>query len=328
MKVLLTGGAGYVGSHAAKALSQAGHEVVVVDNLFRGHDWAAKWGPLEVADLTDEAALRQVFRTHQPDAVMHFAALAYVGESMSEPVRYFRNNVEGSLNLLRVMLDHGVKDIVFSSSCATYGVPDSLPIREDAPQNPVSPYGESKRMVERALHWFASCHGFRYAALRYFNAAGCDPEGEAGEFHTPETHLIPSIIEAAMGKRDALHVFGDDFPTHDGTCLRDYIHVCDLARAHVLALHRLRSGGGCMKLNLGTGAGLSVRQMVNMVEEVSGLRVPLVMAPRRDGDPAALVADSSRAAELLGWRPQYSSLEQIVSSAWAWQHEHLPRQLA
>lgn len=328
MKVLLTGGAGYVGSHAAKALSQAGHEVVVVDNLFRGHDWAAKWGPLEVADLTDEAALRRVFRSHQPDAVMHFAALAYVGESMSEPVRYFRNNVEGSLNLLRVMLDHDVKDIVFSSSCATYGVPDSLPIREDAPQNPVSPYGESKKIVERALHWFAACHGFRFAALRYFNAAGCDPDGETGEFHTPETHLIPSIIEAAMGQREALQVFGEDFPTPDGTCLRDYVHVSDLARAHVLALQKLCSGSGSMKLNLGTGSGLSVRQMVSMVEEVSGLRVPVRMAPRRDGDPAALVADASSAAEMLGWTPQLSSLAQIVGSAWAWQHQHLPRQLA
>lgn len=324
MKILLTGGAGYVGSHAAKALTQAGHQVVVLDNLFRGNKWAVQWGPLEIADLLDEAALRRVFTTHQPEAVMHFAALAYVGESMAQPDRYFRNNVEGSLNLLRVMADHGVRDLVFSSTCATYGTPETLPIHEDTPQNPVNPYGESKKMVERALHWYAACHGLRYAALRYFNAAGDDPDGEIGECHQPETHLIPSIIEAALGQREALQIFGDDFDTPDGTCLRDYIHVCDLASAHRKALDHLRAGGPCLKLNLGTGQALSVRQMVTMVEQVSGRPVPVHIAPRRAGDPPALVADPTRARQTLSWTPEHSSLEEIVTTAWKWQSEKLP----
>ncbi|WP_321473789.1 UDP-glucose 4-epimerase GalE [uncultured Paludibaculum sp.] len=327
MKILLTGGAGYVGSHAAKALSQAGHEVVVVDNLSRGHRWAVRGAPLEVADLTDEPALRRIFRAHQPEAVMHFAAFAYVGESMAEPGRYFRNNVEGSFTLLRVMLEHDVKDIVFSSTCATYGTPGTLPIREDAPQNPVNPYGESKKMVESALRWYADCHGLRYAALRYFNAAGDDPDGEIGECHRPETHLIPSIIETALGQRAALRIFGDDFPTPDGTCQRDYVHVCDLATAHLLALQRLRARGGTLQVNLGTGQAISVHQMVRMVEQVSGRRIPVHIAARRDGDPAALVADPSRAAEQLGWQPRHSSLEEIVGTAWAWHSKHLGKRL-
>lgn len=327
MKVLLTGGAGYVGAHAAKVLSQAGHQVVVLDNLFRGHRWAVQWGPLEVADLTDEDAVRRVFQAHQPEAVMHFAALAYVGESMTQPGRYFRNNVEGTLKLLRVMQDHGVQDLVFSSTCATYGTPASLPIREDNPQQPVNPYGESKLIVEQALRWYAECHGLRYAALRYFNAAGCDPDGETGECHIPETHLIPCILEAALGQREALDIFGDDFPTPDGTCQRDYIHVCDLASAHLKALHHLRAGGPSLKLNLGTGQALSVRQMVQMVERISGRKVPLRIAPRRAGDPPALVADPSKAQKTLSWQPQHSSLEEIVHTAWTWQSKYLPEVL-
>jgi len=324
MKILVTGGAGYVGSHTAKALRQAGHDVVVYDNLSRGNRWAVRWGPLEVGDLRDEAALRSVFRRHEIEAVMHFAALAYVGESMQEPGRYFHHNVEGSLTLLRVMLEHEVKRIVFSSTCATYGTPQRLPITEDTPQIPVNPYGESKRMVERALEWYSACHGFRYAALRYFNASGDDPEGEIGECHMPETHLIPGILEAVLGQRPKLQVFGGDFDTPDGSCIRDYVHVCDLASAHLLALGHLADGGGNLALNLGTGHGCSVREMISQVEKVSGRRVPVALCARRAGDPPVLVADPTWARSVLGWTPQLSSPEDIVRTAWHWHSSVLP----
>jgi UDP-arabinose 4-epimerase len=324
MKILVTGGAGYVGSHTAKALRQAGHEVVVYDNLSRGNRWAVRWGPLEVGDLRDEAALRSVFRRHDIEAVMHFAALAYVGESMQEPGRYFHHNVEGSLTLLRVMLEHEVKKIVFSSTCATYGTPPRLPITEDTPQVPVNPYGESKRMVERALEWYSACHEFRYAALRYFNASGDDPEGEIGECHMPETHLIPGILEAALGQRPRLQIFGGDFDTPDGSCIRDYVHVCDLASAHLLALGHLAAGGGNLALNLGTGQGCSVREMITQVEKVSGRKVPVTLCARRAGDPPVLVADPTWARTVLGWTPRLSSPEDIVRTAWHWHSSVLP----
>ena len=327
MAILVTGGAGYIGSHVAKCLHEAGFEVVVADNLSRGHRWAVQWGPLERVDLLDEVGLAGVFRRHEIEAVAHLAGLAYVGESMQAPSRYFRNNVEGSLNLLRVMQIRGVNHIVFSSSCATYGTPEALPVRESEATRPVNPYGESKLMVERALHWFSVCHGLRYVTLRYFNAAGADPDGELGELHHPETHLIPSAIEAVLGRRPRLQIFGGDFDTVDGTCLRDFVHVRDLARAHVLALRHLLAGGEPLAVNLGSGEGRTVRQVLAVVSAFAGRTVPFEFGPRRPGDPAALVADASLAGRKLGWRAEESSLAEIAGSAWIWHSERLTRLL-
>jgi UDP-arabinose 4-epimerase len=316
--VLVTGGAGYIGSHACKALARAGYRPVAFDNLVYGHRWAAKWGPLVIGDLADPEALARVFAEHRIEAVVHFAAYAYVGESMQEPARYFRNNVANTLNLLEAALAHGVGHLVFSSTCATYGLPDSVPISEDTPQRPVNPYGESKLFVERALHWLGVAHGLRSVSLRYFNAAGADPERELGEDHDPETHLIPLVIQSALGVRDPVKVFGTDYPTPDGTAVRDYIHVTDLANAHVAALEYLRAGGASTALNLGTGRGHSVREVIAAVERLSGRPVPAREAPRRPGDPPVLVADAARAGEVLGWHPRLSDLETIVATAWAW----------
>ena len=316
--VLITGGAGYIGSHTAKAISRAGFYPLVVDDLREGHRRAVQWGSLVVADLADEDALRAAFATHRIIAVIHFAASAYVGESMQVPQLYFQNNVVNTLNLLKVMLEHEVKTLVFSSSCATYGYPQRLPIAEDHEQHPVNPYGESKLMVERVLHWYALAYGLRSIALRYFNAAGADPDGDLGEMHDPEPHLIPKAIAAAQGLSPALDVYGTDYDTPDGTAVRDYVHVTDLADAHVAALRHLRSGGETGAFNLGTGAGHSVRQVISMVERVSGRAVPLRELPRRAGDPATLVADAGKAARSLGWRPRHSDLQRIVETAWNW----------
>jgi UDP-glucose-4-epimerase GalE len=316
--VLVTGGAGYIGSHACKALAAAGFLPVAFDNLVYGHPWAAKWGPLVVGDLADAEALARVFTGHRIEAVVHFAAYAYVGESMQDPGRYFRNNVANTLNLLEAAVAHGGGQLVFSSTCATYGLPDRVPIGEDAPQRPVNPYGESKLFVERALHWLGVAHGLHSVSLRYFNAAGADPEGELGEDHEPETHLIPLVIQSALGVREEVRVFGTDYPTPDGTAIRDYIHVTDLADAHVAALEYLRAGGASRALNLGTGRGHSVRDVIAAVERVSGRPVPAREAPRRPGDPPVLVADPTRAGAVLGWHPRLSDLETIVATAWAW----------
>lgn len=318
--VLVTGGAGYIGSHACKALAAAGYLPVTLDSFVTGHRWAVRWGPLEMADLADRVRLECVLREYAVEAVIHFAAFAYVGESMSDPGKYFRNNVVNTLNLLDAMRAAQVGRIVFSSTCATYGVPTALPIAEDTAQRPLNPYGESKLFVERALHWHAQAHDLRWVALRYFNAAGADPEGEIGEAHDPETHLVPLAIESALGARAELQVMGTDYSTPDGTAIRDYVHVSDLADAHVRALQWLENGGGCCALNLGTGRGHSVREVIATVERVSGRRVAARNAPRRPGDPPELVALPSRAWGQLGWRPARSGLESIVRTAHAW-HE-------
>ncbi|MFC1579216.1 UDP-glucose 4-epimerase GalE [Pseudomonadota bacterium] len=323
--VLVTGGAGYIGSHACKALATAGHNPVAFDNLVYGHPWAVKWGPLVEGDLADREVLQKALRDHRIDAVMHFAAFAYVGESMEDPGKYFRNNVGNTINLLDAMVEEGVKHVVFSSTCATYGMPDAGAIAEDHPQRPVNPYGESKLFIERALHWYGSAHGLSSAALRYFNAAGADPDGELGEEHDPETHLIPLVIQAALGQRPEVQIFGTDYPTPDGSAVRDYIHVTDLAAAHVSAIDRLAEGGDSFAVNLGTGMGHSVKEVIAAVEEVSGRKVNASECPRRPGDPPALVAEPGLAAQLLNWTPRYSSLETIVTTALQW-HESQQRE--
>ena len=316
--ILVTGGAGYVGSHACKALARAGYRPITYDSLIHGHREAVRWGPLVEGDLADAGRLTDAMRRFQVAAVLHFAAFAYVGESIQQPGRYFGNNVVNTLTLLEAMRTSAVRHIVFSSTCATYGIPDRVPIPESALQRPVNPYGESKLMVERMLHWYGTAHGFTHAILRYFNAAGADPEGEIGEDHDPETHLIPLVLQAALGERAQIDVLGTDYPTPDGTAVRDYIHVQDLAEAHVQALDLLLKGGLSITVNLGTGTGHSVREVIAAAERVTGRRVPRREAPRRFGDPPVLVADPSRAGELLGWKPALSDLDTILKTAWAW----------
>jgi UDP-arabinose 4-epimerase len=319
MQILITGGAGYIGSHTAKRLAQAGYEPVVLDNLCHGHRWAVRWGPFVEMDLSNRERLRHVFADYRIAAVIHFAAFAYVGESMRAPAEYFRNNVVNTLNLLDAMRESGVGRIVFSSTCATYGEPREVPIPEDHPQQPVNPYGESKLMVERLLQWYGQAYGIGWTALRYFNAAGADPEGELGEVHDPETHLIPRAMAAALGDLPALDLFGTDYDTPDGTAVRDYIHVTDLADAHIKALLRLHQGGYSTAFNLGTGCGHSVREVISMVEQVGGRKVPVNESPRRAGDPPRLVANPARACRELDWTPRFSSLRQIIETAWQWQ---------
>ena len=320
MSILIVGGAGYIGSQTAKRVAQAGLEPVVFDNLVHGHKWAVKWGPFVEGDLADGALIKDVLEQYKVTAVVHFAAYAYVGESVVHPRKYFRNNVAGTLNLLDAMLDTGVRDIVFSSTCATYGVPRQVPINEDHPQAPVNPYGETKLAIERALHWYQRAYPIRFAALRYFNAAGADPDGEIGEDHDPETHLIPLAIEAALGGKD-LDIYGTDYATPDGTAIRDYIHVQDLADAHVSALARLRAGATNLCLNLGTGRGHSVREVIAAVEAVSGKKVPAREVGRRAGDPPELVADARLAADVLGWQARIRDMETIVEHAWRWRQK-------
>ncbi|MCA0045100.1 UDP-glucose 4-epimerase GalE [Celeribacter litoreus] len=316
--VLVTGGAGYIGSHFCKALAEAGSIPVSFDNLSRGHADAVKWGPLVVGDLRDPGLLlERTLTEHRIEAVVHFAALAYVGESVERPELYYDNNLGSMIGLLTAMKRVGVRHMVFSSSCATYGVPDHQPITEDMPQRPINPYGRTKLICEWMLQDAHAAWGLDYAALRYFNAAGADPSGELGERHEPETHLIPIALRAASGAGAALNIFGTDYPTPDGTCIRDYIHVSDLARAHVLALEHLYSGEGSMALNLGTGRGASIREVLQTIERVTGRPVPVIEAPRRAGDPAELTADPQRAAEILGFRTAYD-LNQIVADAAPW----------
>ena len=322
MRVLVTGGAGYIGSHTAKLLATSGHVPVVFDDLSQGHDWAVKWGPIERGSLSDQERLREVLARHPVDAVIHFAANALVGESMSNPTKYFRNNTVGTLNLLDAMHAAGVDRIVFSSTCATYGNPVRVPIDEGHPQAPVNPYGESKLMVEKILRWYGECYGLRWMALRYFNAAGADPDGEIGEDHDPESHLIPLVIGAAMGTRPPVKIFGTDYDTPDGTAIRDYVHVMDLAEAHLRALQRLDEGTPSQAVNLGTGQGQSVRAVVTTVRRTAGKAVPAVESPRRAGDPATLVADPARARDVLGWTCRYPDLDVIVEHAWRWHTKH------
>jgi UDP-glucose-4-epimerase GalE len=316
--VLVTGGAGYIGSHACKALAAAGYLPVVLDNLSRGHRAAVRWGPLKVADLSDAAAVRALVRRHRIRAVLHFAAFTYVGESIDNPRLYFDNNVVASQAFIGALLDEGVRDIVFSSTAAVYGMPRHVPIPEDHPHAPINPYGASKASIETMLRWYGEAYGVNWVALRYFNAAGADADGLIGEVHEPETHLIPLAIQANLGLRGPLSVFGTDYDTPDGTAIRDYIHVADLADAHVRALRYLAGGGASGAFNVGTGDGYSVREVLKAVEAEAGTPVPARDAPRRLGDPARLVARADRIRDAFQWRPHASDLASIVRSAYAW----------
>jgi UDP-glucose 4-epimerase len=318
MTVLITGGAGYIGSHALRELRRAGLPCVVLDNLSRGHRELATDAEVVVGDIADTVLVRQVIAEHRVSAVMHFAAYAYVGESAAEPLTYYANNVAGTIGLLNAMCGSDVRRLVFSSTCATYGVPEAVPIGEDHPQRPINPYGASKLMVERMLQDADRAYGLRSVVLRYFNAAGADPSGTIGEWHEPETHLIPLALQVAAGQRAAVDVFGTDYPTADGTCVRDYIHVTDLAQAHVLGLRHLDGGGASDVFNLGNGNGFSVRQVLETVERVTRRRVPSRTAPRRPGDPPTLVGSAAKARRVLGWTPRFAALEAIVETAWNW----------
>ncbi|HSH88954.1 MAG TPA: UDP-glucose 4-epimerase GalE [Ramlibacter sp.] len=316
--ILVTGGAGYIGSHACKALAAAGYLPVTFDNLVHGHRWAVRWGPLVEGDILDRAALDAAFGQFKPDAIIHFAAFAYVGESVTNPGKYYRNNTAGSLNLLEAARDWKVDQLVFSSTCATYGMPDAVPISEQQQQRPINPYGASKLMIEQMLRDFWTAHGLRSIALRYFNAAGADPQGDIGECHEPEPHLIPLVLDAAAGLRPNVTINGDQHPTADGTCVRDYIHVSDLAQAHVQALQALESGHAGGAYNLGNGRGFSVREVIAMAGAVTGRAVEARVGPARMGDPPILVADSNLARSELGWQPAFAELQDIVATAWRW----------
>jgi UDP-arabinose 4-epimerase len=317
-RILITGGAGYVGSHCAKSASVEGHEILVFDSLLFGHREFVRWGELITGDIRNADALDAIFSHHRIDAVMHFAALAYVGESVTDPGKYYDVNVNGTRILLDAMARGGVDKIVFSSSCATYGEPAGVPISESTKQNPINPYGFTKLVCERMMDDFGRAHGLRSVRLRYFNAAGAEPTAEIGEDHDPETHLIPLVLDAAMGRRHNVTVFGTDYPTPDGTAIRDYIHVCDLARAHTLAIGHLLDRGETVAVNLGNGKGASVREVIDTVRQVTGRDVFAQEAPRRPGDPAVLIADPSKAREVFGWIAQRSDLPTIIADAWHW----------
>jgi UDP-arabinose 4-epimerase len=321
--ILVTGGAGYIGSHVCKALSQSGYEPIVLDNLSRGHARAVRWGPLEVHCIVDEEAVRRVLQRYRVGAVIHLAAYAYVGESIALPEVYFENNLVGTLRLLAPILSAGVKRVVFSSTCATYGAPQQIPIREDHPQQPLNAYGMTKLFIEKVLHTYGELHGLEWVSLRYFNAAGADLDGELGEDHEPETHLIPLALGGALGQRSGLEIYGTDYPTPDGTPVRDYVHVADLADAHVRALAHLTSRGPSRAFNLGTGRGYSVLEVLAAVAQVCGRTVPVVEAPRRPGDSPILVADATEAASVLGWHPWQSDLDTIIRTALDWERRRI-----
>ncbi len=319
--ILVTGGAGYIGSHAVLALLQAGYEVVILDNLVYGHrDLVEKVLQVEliVGDTSDRSLLDKLFQSYDIAAVMHFSAYAYVGESVTNPAKYYHNNVLGTLTLLEAMLEASVNKFVFSSTCATYGVPQTIPIPENHPQDPINPYGATKLMVERILSDFGNAYDFKSVIFRYFNAAGAAPSGTLGEDHNPETHLIPLVLQTALGKRESISVFGTDYPTADGTCIRDYIHVTDLANAHVLGLEYLLGGGDSEVFNLGNGSGFSVKEVIEVAKSITGCDIKVVECDRRPGDPPALIGSSDKARKILNWQPQYSSLEQIINHAWQW----------
>ena len=325
--ILIAGGAGYIGSHTNKLLSRRGLPTVVFDNLSLGHREFARWGEFFFGDLGEKNRIRDCFRKFPIRAVMHFSALAYVGESMTQPARYYHNNVLNTIRLLEVMREFGVSRFIFSSSCSVYGLPTESPITEDHPRRPISPYGRTKLMVEQILEDFDTAYGMKYISLRYFNAAGADPDGEIGEWHDPETHLIPLAIQAALGLRPAVPVFGTDYPTKDGTCIRDYIHVNDLAGAHIRALDYLMSAGRSDVFNLGNGDGYSVRDILRAVEDVGGRPPKVMAADRRPGDPPVLISQSEKAHRLLGWFPDHSDLKTIIETAWAWHSKTLTKGL-
>lgn len=320
-KILVVGGAGYIGSHTCLLLAERGYEPVVYDNLSNGHEEFVRWGPFERGDIRDRARLDEVIAKHKPKAVMHFAALIEVGESVKEPVAFYDNNVIGALTLLSCALNAGIDAFVFSSTCATYGLPERVPLDEQHPQAPINPYGRTKLIIEQALKDFGTYKNLRSVILRYFNAAGADFEGRIGEWHTPETHAIPLAIDAALGRREGFKVFGTDYDTRDGTCVRDYIHVLDLADAHVRAVDYLLAGGSTVELNLGTGTGTTVKELLNTISDISGRPFPVTYADRREGDSTTLVANNDKAREVLGWDPQYT-LKDIISSAWQWHSTH------
>jgi UDP-glucose 4-epimerase len=316
--ILVVGGAGYIGSHMCKHLFRRGYQPIVLDSLVCGHRQAVKWGPFFQGSMSDANLLRKVFSDHPIAAVMHFAAFCYVGESVMEPAKYYENNVASTIALLEVMLEKKVSNFIFSSSCATYGEPTEIPIREDHPLRPISPYGRTKLMVEQILEDFREAYGLESVCLRYFNAAGADPDGELGEDHDPETHLIPLVLQTALGQRPRIDIFGDDYPTKDGTCIRDYIHVEDLAQAHLIGLERLLSGKAGGQYNLGNGDGHSVMEVIEIARNITGKPIPARVGQRRRGDPAVLVSSSEKAIRHLGWRPQYPGLEAVIETAWNW----------
>ncbi|ANE46983.1 UDP-glucose 4-epimerase [Paenibacillus swuensis] len=318
MAILVTGGAGYIGSHTVAELLERGEEVVIVDNLQQGHEQAILGGKLYVGDLRDADFMDAVFKENAIDAVIHFAANSLVGESMKQPAKYYHNNVYGTLCLLEKMNEYNVKRIVFSSTAATYGEPENVPIRETDRNLPTNTYGETKLAMEKMMKWFDTGHDIKYVSLRYFNAAGAHAGGQIGEDHQPETHLIPIILQVALGQREHISVFGEDYPTADGTCIRDYIHVTDLADAHILAVEKLRKGGDSAIYNLGSGNGFSVKEVIEVAREVTGHPIPMVVEPRRAGDPASLIASSERIKSELGWNPKRAEMKDIIASAWAW----------
>jgi UDP-glucose 4-epimerase len=321
MRILVTGGAGYIGSHAVRLFLARGHDVWVYDNLIFGHRAAVPAERLVVGDLSEIQRLDQLLVQHRIEAVVHYAAFAFVGESVVDPAKYYQNNLVNTLNFMECLRRQGIGRFVFSSTCATYGTPERVPITEEEPQRPINSYGRTKLGVEQALGDYARAYGWGYAALRYFNAAGASPDGAIGEDHTPETHLIPLILQTVLGQRPHIEIFGTDYPTPDGTCIRDYVHVDDLNEAHLLALERLEAGAQ-LRYNLGTGRGYSVREVIRVVEEVTGKTVPVKEGARRAGDPAELVACSDKAQRELGWRPKYSELRPIIETAWNWHQKH------
>jgi UDP-glucose 4-epimerase len=322
MAILVTGGAGYIGSHTVCELLDHGEEVIVLDNLEKGHRDAVLAPIFIQGDVRDRELLDQIFRRYDVEAVVHFAAYSLVGDSMKDPLAYYDNNVTAAQILLTKMMEHGVKHIVFSSTAATYGEPRQIPIQETDPTEPTNAYGETKLAIEKMMGWCERAYGLRFVSLRYFNAAGAHPDGHIGEDHDPETHLIPIVLQVALGQREALSIFGDDYPTDDGTCIRDYVHVMDLAQAHRLALEKLRETGKSGIYNLGSGTGFSVKQVVERAREITGHPIPTRVAPRRPGDPAVLIASSRKAREELGWRPQYEDLDTMITTAWAWHRSH------
>jgi UDP-arabinose 4-epimerase len=316
--ILVTGGAGFIGSHTCKALYKAGFLPLSYDNLSRGRAESVQWGPLVTGDIADSGLLRETLKRQRPSAVVHFAAFAYVGESSENPGLYYRNNVAGTLALLEAMRDCGVHHIIFSSSCTVYGIPTVIPISEQTPLNPINPYGATKMICERMLRDYADAFPMKWMAMRYFNAAGADPDGEIGECHVPETHVIPLLLDAAAGKGDAFTVFGTDYPTADGSCIRDYIHVTDLADAHVLALRSLLDGGESEAINIGTGRGWSVLELIESARQIAGCDIPIRLGPRRAGDPPVLISNPARAHKRLQWTPRYPDVAHQISHAWAW----------